>query len=104
MGSQIQLSSPFLKGFVHADVSVGTAKQVLLVPPTSPTEKRIVVIVQNTSSTVNIQVWGDSIAASSTNGIVVFPQASLVLDNYNGGLWAKANAAGTSVHVAYSAV
>jgi hypothetical protein len=104
MGSQIQLSSPFLKGFVHADVSLGVTKQVLLTPPTSLTEKRIVVIVQNTSSTVNIQVWGSNTAGDTSNGIVIFPQASLVLDNYNGGLWAKANTAGTSVHVAYSAV
>jgi hypothetical protein len=102
--AQIQVSSPFLRSFVHQDVTVNTAKQVLLAPPTNITEKRVVVIVQNTSSTVNIQVWGDSIAASSTNGIVVFPQGTLVIDNYQGGLWAKANVAGTSVHIAYSSV
>ncbi|CAK0767173.1 hypothetical protein CCP3SC1AL1_400008 [Gammaproteobacteria bacterium] len=104
MASNIAISSPFLKSFVHADVTVGTAKQALLAPITDSYMKRIVVIVQNTSDTANVQVWGDSLGASSTNGIVVFPKSSLVLDNYNGGLWSKSSIAGTSVHVAYSAV
>lgn len=104
--ANIQISTPFLKKFVHADVTVGTSKQALLAAPTDVGEKRIVVIIQNSSSTANnnIQVWGDSAAGSSTNGIIIAPMSNLILDNYNGGLWCKANTAGTSVHIAYSAV
>jgi hypothetical protein len=106
MGSQIQISSPFLRKFIHADVSVGTTKQVLLAAPTNISEKRIAIIVQNTSSTAgnNIQVWGSNEAGDTSNGIFIAPLSTLVFDNYNGGLWCKANTAGTSVHIAYASV
>ena len=101
MGSQIQLSSPFLKSISHSNVTVGTAKSQILVPPTNITEKRIVVIVQNKSITDTIQVIGN---ATDTVGILVAPLSSISLDNYNGALYAVSTAAGTIVHIAISSV
>jgi len=101
MGSQIQLSSPFLKSISHSDVTVGTTKSQIVVAPTNISEKRIVVIVQNKSTSATIQVIGN---ATDAVGISVAPLASLSLDNYNGALYAVSTAAGTTVHIATSSV
>lgn len=99
--AQIQISSPFLRNFTTTDVTVGTSKIQVLSPPTNISEKRIVVIVQNTSATNNIQIMGN---ATDTSGIAIYPLSTVTLDNYNGGLWAFGNAAGISVHISISAV
>lgn len=99
--AQIQVSSPFLRSISHADVTVGTAKSQILVPPTNISEKRIVVIVQNQSSSATIEVIGN---ATDTVGIQVAPLASLSLDNYNGALYAFSTSAGTTVHIAIASV
>ena len=101
MGSQIQLSSPFLKSISHSDVTVGLTKSQILTAPTEPNAKRIVVIVQNKSSTANIQVIGN---ATDTVGILIAPLSTISLDNYNGELYAIATAASTTVHIAISSV
>jgi hypothetical protein len=100
MGSQIQISSPFLRSFSTDDNTVGTSISQILTPTTAG-EKRIVVIVQNTSTTHNVQLMGN---ATDTNGIYIYPLSTVSLDNYNGGLWAKAGAAGVSVHVSIASV
>lgn len=98
---QIQISTPFLKGITHTDTTIGTSKVLLLAAPSESYVKRIVVIVQNKSSTATIQVIGN---ATDTVGIAVPPLGSIKLDNYNGGLWAFSSAASTNVHIAISAV
>lgn len=99
--AQIQISTPFLKGITHTDTTIGTSKSQIVTVPTNISEKRIVVIVQNKSSTATIQVIGN---ATDTVGIAVPPLGSIKLDNYNGGLWAFSSAASTNVHIAISAV
>jgi len=99
--AQIQISTPFLKSISHTDVTVGTSKSQIVTIPTNISEKRIVVIVQNKSSTATIQVIGN---ATDSVGLAVPPLGSIKLDNYNGALYAVSTAAGTSVHIAISAV
>jgi len=101
MSSQIQLSSPFLRSISHTDVTVGTTKSQILTVPTNITEKRIVVVIQNKSTTETIQVIGN---ANDTVGILVSPLSTISLDNYNGALYAIASAAATTVHIAISSV
>ena len=98
---QISISTPFLKSISHSDVTVGTTKSQIVTIPTNISEKRIVVIVQNKSSTATIQVIGN---ATDTVGLAVSPLSSIKLDNYNGALYAVSTAASTSVHIAISAV
>ena len=100
--AQIQISTPFLRSITHLpDASVGTTKSLILSAPTNISEKRIVVIVQNKSSTVTIQVIGN---ANDSIGLAVPPLGSIKLDNYNGLLYAVSTAAGTPVHIAYASV
>ena len=99
--SHISVSTPFLKSISHSDVTVGTAKSQIVTLPTNITEKRIVVIVQNKSTTATIQVIGN---ATDTVGILVPPLSSITLDNYNGVLYAFSTAAATTVHIAISSV
>jgi hypothetical protein len=101
MGSQISISTPFLKGISHSDVTIGTTKSLILEAPTEVYVKRIVVIVQNKSSAATIQVIGN---ATDSVGLAVPPLGSIKLDNYNGLLYALSSSAGTSVHIAISAV
>jgi len=100
MGSQIQISTPFLKSYTTVDNIVGTSISQVLTPADVGV-KRIVVIVQNTSTTANVQLMGNS---TDTNGIYIYPQSTVSLDNYNGGLWAKAGSAGVSVHISVAQV
>lgn len=99
--SQIQVSSPFLRSISHTDVTVGTSKSLILAAPTNISEKRIVVLVQNQSSSATIEVIGN---ATDTVGISVAPGATLSFDNYNGALYAVSTAAGTTVHIAIASV
>jgi len=101
MGSQISISTPFLKGISHSDVTIGTTKTLILAAPTEVYVKRIVVIVQNKSSTANVQLIGN---ATDTTGLLISPLSSITLDNYNGSLYALSSAAGTIVHIATSSV
>jgi hypothetical protein len=101
MGSQIQISSPFLRSFTTTDTNVTTSKIQLLAPADAGV-KRIVVLVQNTDATYNIQVMGN---ATDTAGIAVYPKSTISFDNYNGGLWVFSNSAtGISVHTSVSQV
>jgi hypothetical protein len=98
---QISISTPFLRSISHSDVTVGTSVSQVVTVPTNISEKRIVVIVQNKSSTATIQVIGN---ATDTVGLAVPPLGSIKLDNYNGALYAVSTAAGTSVHIAIASV
>ena len=99
--AQIQISTPFLRSISHTDITVGTSKIQILAAPTNISDKRIVVIVQNQSSTATIEVIGN---ATETVGLSVAPLASIKLDNYNGQLYAFSTAAGTVVQVAVASV
>lgn len=99
--AQIQVSSPFLRSISHSDVTVGITKSQIVAPSTNISDKRVVVIIQNKSSSATIQVIGN---ATDSVGISVAPLASLSLDNYNGALYAVSTSAGTTVHIAISSV
>jgi hypothetical protein len=96
--SNIKVSSPFLRKFIHNDETITSAFSTILDYPAIP-EKRIVVILQNkgaNSATIVLNTEG-------TAGLTLLPQSSISIDNYNGVVRAI-SASGTVIHVAYSAV
>ena len=100
MPSQIQISTPFLKSFSHANSTVGTSLTQIL-DFAQVQEKRICVLIQNQSSTANVYVVFNS---TDTDGILIPPLGSFILDNYNGQVYTKASASGVIVHLAISRV
>ena len=98
--ANISFSTPFLRGFTHQDLTAGITASTLLATAVTP-ERRVVVIVQNKSTTATIQVI---LADTGTAGIQVAPQGNISLDNYNGVVRVIASAASTPVHLAYAVV
>ena len=98
--ANISFSSPFLRGFTHTDVSVGTSASTALAVAVTP-ERRVIVIVQNKSTSASIQVI---LADTGTSGIFVPPLGNISLDNYNGIIRVIASAVATPVHIAYAVV
>ena len=96
--SNISVSSPFLTKFTHTDVTVGTSASTALVVAPTP-ERRVIVIVQNKSTSASIQVI---LADTGTSGIFVPPLGNISIDNYNGIVRVIASAAATPVHIAYA--
>jgi len=99
--SHISLSSPLLKSFVHADFNLTTSFSVILTE-NSTSSRRIIVFIQNKSATATVYVI---FATTGGTGIAVPPLSNISLDNYNGIVRAStSDAAGSVVHLAYSAV
>ncbi len=93
-------STPTLRRMVHANATIGLTPVEVLTPPTLP-ERRVIVIIQNQSSTANIKVIFNS---AGTDGIILAPLGSFSLDNYAGTVRVVATAVGTPVHIAYGSV
>lgn len=97
---QIQISSPILKSLTHSETSVTTSPTQVLAP-LATAAKRVIVLVQNKSTSININVVGNS---TDTVGIIVPPLSNISIDNYNGGIWAFSDSGTVTVHVATSVV
>jgi hypothetical protein len=97
----ISTSSPFLRSYTTTQTALSTTKiQVLTLPP-DITTKRIIVLVQNTSATETVQVMGN---ATDTVGVVLPPQSQFSIDNYQGVLYAVANAGTPAINITISTV
>ena len=96
--ANISFSSPFLRGFTHATVTVGTSASTALAVAVTP-ERRCSVIIQNQHATAVVTVI---FAASGTDGLKVKAGESISLDNYNGIVRCVSDTAATPVHIAYA--
>lgn len=96
--ANIQISSPFLRGFIHSNSTVGTTDSVVLSAAVTP-ERRISVIIQNQDAVATITVI---FADSGIDGFKVNAGESISLDNYNGVIRCISSAANTVVHIAYA--
>jgi len=96
--SKIDYQGPFIKGYVHADVTVGTSAAQFL--PTAPAgTRRVALVIQHTSATATVQaIFADAGAV----GIRIPPLGSITQENYNGTVRLIASAAATQVHIAYA--
>ena len=98
--ANISFSSPFLRGFTHATVTVGTSASTALAVAVTP-ERRCSVIIQNQHATAVVTVI---FAASGSAGLKVKAGESISLDNYNGIVRCVSDTAATPVHIAYAVV
>lgn len=98
--SHNSFSSPTIRRMVHSVVTVDTTPVNVLTPPVLP-ERRVIVIIQNQSSTATIEVIFN---ATGDEGIMLAPLGSFTLDNYAGTVRVVSSAAGTPVHIAYGSV
>ncbi len=96
--ANISFSSPFLRGFTHATVTVGTSASTALVVAPTP-ERRCSVIIQNQHATAVLTVI---FADSGSAGLKVKAGESISLDNYNGIVRCVSDTASTPVHIAYA--
>jgi hypothetical protein len=96
--SNISISSPFIRAFVHATETIGTSASTALAVAVTP-ERRISVIIQNQHATATVTVV---LAASGTDGLKVKAGESISLDNYNGIVRCVSDTASTPVHIAYA--
>ena len=96
--ANISFTSPFLRGFTHATVTVGTSASTALAVAVTP-ERRCSVIIQNQHATALVTVI---FAASGTDGLKVKAGESISLDNYNGIVRCVSDTASTPVHIAYA--
>lgn len=96
--ANISFSSPFLRGFTHTEVSVGTSASTALAVAVTP-ERRCSVIIQNQHASAVVTVI---FAATGTAGLKVKAGESISLDNYNGIVRCVSDTASTPVHIAYA--
>ena len=96
--ANISFSSPFLRGFTHATVTVGTSASTALAVAVTP-ERRCSVIIQNQHATAVVTVI---FADTGTDGLKVKAGESISLDNYNGIVRCVSDTASTPVHIAYA--
>ena len=105
MSQHIAFSSPFTKVFSHLNhtlATVGVPQQLRgQVLPSASNNKRVIVVIQNQSTTAIVNVMFN---ATDTNGIHLYPQQSISLENYNGVVYAFTNVAGSIVHTATAVV
>lgn len=96
--SNISISSPFLRAFTHATVTVGTSASTILDAAITPA-RRISVIIQNQHATAVITV---RFSESGSEGFQVKAGESISLDNYNGHIRCSSDTASAPVHIAYA--
>lgn len=96
--SHFKFSSPLLRSFTHSQASVGTSASTILAVATTP-ERRVSVIVQNQHATAVIKVI---LASTGSDGLLIQPNQSISLDNYNGIIRCISDTASTPVHIAYA--
>ena len=96
--ANISFSSPFLRGFTHTEVSVGTSVSTALAVAVTP-ERRCSVIIQNQHASAVLTVI---FADTGSVGLKVKAGESISLDNYNGIVRCVSDTAATPVHIAYA--
>jgi len=99
--SIISTSSPFLRSFTTTQVALSTTKIQVLAAPTSVSTKRIIVLVQNLSTTITVQIMGN---ATDTVGVNLPPLSQFSIDNYNDILHAVAASGTPAINITIGSV
>lgn len=99
--SYTAFSTPALRKLTHlADYTCTTSYVEVLSARTLP-ERRIVVLIQNKSTTANLEIV---FAETGTAGILLGPLQTFSIENYNGVVRLKSDTAGSIAHIAYGSV
>jgi len=96
--SHFKFSSPLLRGFTHATVSIGTSASIALDAAVTPI-RRVAVIIQNQHASAVLTV---RFSETGTAGFNVAAGETISLDNYNGHIRCSSDTAATPVHIAYA--
>lgn len=100
MPSYTQFSTPALRKMTHSDVTTSASFVQILAPRVLP-ERRVFVAVQNKSTTATLEVIFDS---SGSAGLLIPPNQTISVDNYNGAILLKSDTAGSLAHLAVGSV
>ena len=96
--SHITYQGAFIKGYIHADATVGTSAAEVLARAPAGT-RRVALVIQNTSATATVQAI---FADAGSVGIRIPPLGTLSQENYNGTVRLISSIASTQVHIAYA--
>jgi hypothetical protein len=84
----------------HTNYTCSTSFAVVLNPRVLP-ERRVIVAVQNKSATAVLEVIFDT---NGTAGLLIPPNQTISLENYNGTVRLKSDTAGSIAHIAVGSV
>jgi hypothetical protein len=100
--SNIAFSTPFIRSLTHTESSVSSAAVTEILAATSATQKRLIVFIQNKSTSANLFVIYN---ASGTAGILVPPLSNTSIENYTGPVRVTTDSATAStVHLAVASI
>jgi hypothetical protein len=92
----MQFTGPFLKGFVHTNYNA-TVTPTTVISTADAGTRRASVIIQNQSTTANIQVI---LSDTGSSGIIISALGTFTIDNYNGPIRLVSSAGTVVTHIA----
>lgn len=98
--SYTAFSTPALRKMSHSDITMTTSFAQVLGPRVLP-ERRVVVAIQNKSATAVLEVIFDTTGSA---GLLIPPNQTISLENYNGTVRLKSDTAGSIAHLAVGSV
>jgi hypothetical protein len=100
--SNIAFSTPFIRSLTHTESSVSNAAVTEILAATSATEKRLIVFIQNKSTSANLFVIYN---ATGSAGILVPPLSNTSIENYTGPVRVTTDSGTAStVHLAVASI
>jgi hypothetical protein len=99
--SYVSFSTPALRKLTHLADYTCTTSYVEVLPARTLPERRVVVIIQNKDSSAKLEVVFDS---TGTAGLIIPPEQTISIENYNGVVRLKSNTGGSIAHIAYGSV
>jgi hypothetical protein len=93
-------STPALRKLSHQNYTCTTSFAQVLAPRVLP-ERRVIVAVQNKSATAVLEVIFDTTGSA---GLLIPPNQTISLENYNGTVLLKSDTAGSIAHIAVGSV
>lgn len=93
-------STPALRKMSHQDYTCTTSFDTVINARILP-ERRVIVAIQNKSSTAVLEVIFDTTGSA---GLLIPPNQTISLENYNGSVLLKSDTAGSIAHIAIGSV
>lgn len=98
--SYTSFSTPALRRLSHSNVTLTLSYQTVISPRVLP-ERRVVIAIQNRSTTAFVEaVFNDTDAS----GILIGPRETFSIENFNGTVRLKSDTNGSIAHIAIGSV
>ena len=98
--SYTAFSTPALRKMSHSDYTCTTSFVEVLAPRVLP-ERRVIVAIQNKSTTAILEVIFNTTGSA---GLLIPPSQTISLENYNGAVQLKSDTASSIAHIAIGSV